>query len=117
MSNRYIVMNGVTFNPTSVEYEDEKIGESLRMGDGTLRYYHRAFKGKWSISWSNVKETSVTPIRAISRLTSSFTFTDHEGNSFTVMVLPGGAKFSLSADGVDNAGVKRYNVDLTLDEV
>jgi len=117
MSNRYIFMNSVQFNPTSVEAEEDKIGESRRMGDGTLRYYHRAFKSKWTLNWTAVKEANVPAIRTIARLTTSFTFVDYDGVSHTVMVLPGGFTTSLSAEKVDAAGIKRYDVTLVLDEV
>lgn len=110
-------MNGVQFNPSEVEMkDDEKIGESRRMGDGTLRYYHKAFKGQWVIKWTTVKESYVPAIRTIARLTTSFTFIDYEGVSHTVMVLPGGMSRTLSAEKV-SPGVKRYDVSITLDEV
>ena len=117
MSNQYITMNSVSFNPTSVDYEQEKIGESRRMGDGTLRYYHRATKAKWTITWTAVKETYLTAIRNIAALNTSFTFIDHNGTSYTVIVLPGGFKHTLTADKVDAIGVKRYDITLTLSQV
>ncbi len=114
---RYIFMNGVQFNPTSFEVDDTKIGESRRMGDSTLRYYHRAFKAKWSLNWTNVQEAYLPAIKTIAHLTSSFTLIDYDGISHTVMILPGGAKYKLDATGVDSASVKRYTIDLVLDEV
>lgn len=117
MSTRYIYMNGVEFNPSEVEIkDDEKIGDSRRMGDGTLRYYHRAFKGQWSITWNGVKETFIPAIRAIGRLTTSFTFIDYDGVSHTVIILPGNFSRSLTAEKV-TPDTKRYDVSLTLDEV
>jgi len=117
MSTQYIFMNGVQFNPSEVEMkDDEKIGESRRMADGTLRYYHRAFKGQWSIKWNGVKESFVPAIRAIGRLTTAFTFVDYEGVSHTVMILPGNFTRTLSADKV-SPGIKRYDISMTLDEV
>lgn len=117
MSTQYIYLNGTQMNPSEVEIkDDEKIGESRRMGDGTLRYYHRTFKGQWSIKWTSVKETYIASIRAIGRLTTSFTFIDYEGVSHTVIVLPGNFSRTLSAEKV-SPGIKRYDVSLTLDEV
>lgn len=117
MSNRYISMNSVQFNPTSVEYEEEKIGESRRMGDGTLRYYHRSIKRKWTITWTGLRETYLAAVKSIAALTTSFTFVDYDGVSYTVLILPGGYKHSLNADKVDGLGVKRYDITITLDEV
>ncbi len=117
MSAQYIYLNGSAMNPSEVELkDDEKIGESRRMGDGTLRYYHRAFKGQWTVKWSGVKETLVAPIRAVGRLTTSFTFIDYESVSHTVMILPGGFTRSLSAEKV-SPNMKRYDISITLDEV
>jgi len=117
MSALYIYLNGGQFNPSEVEMkDDEKIGESRRMADGTLRYYHRAFKSQWVLKWNGVKEVYVPAIRAIGRLTSSFTFIDYESVSHTVMILPGGFSRTLSADKV-SPGIKRYDVTMTLDEV
>jgi hypothetical protein len=110
-------MNGVEFNPSEVEIkDDEKIGESRRMGDGTLRYYHRAFKGQWAIKWNGVKEIHLPAIRAIGRLTTAFTFIDYENVSHSVMVLPGGFSRTLTAERV-TPDTKRYDVTITLDEV
>lgn len=117
MSALYIYLNGTQFNPSEVEMkDDEKIGESRRMGDGTLRYYHRAFKGEWVIKWNGIKETLVSPIRTIGRLTTSFTFIDYESVSHTVMVLPGGFTRTLSAEKV-SPNMKRYDIQMTLSEV
>ena len=117
MSAQYIYMNGVQFNPSEVEMkDDEKIGESRRMGDGTLRYYHRAFKRQWVIKWTGVQESLVSNIRTIAQLTTSFTFTDYESVSYTVMILPGNMTRSLSASKV-SPGIKRYDITMTLDQV
>lgn len=110
-------MNGTQFNPTSIDTEEEKIGEGKRMADGTLRYYHRGFKNKWTITWSRIRESYLPSIRAIAVLTASFTFTDYAGTAWTVAVLPGGFTHTLNADGVDAAGLKRYDITLVLDQV
>lgn len=113
----YIYLNGVQMNPSEIELkDDEKIGESRRMGDGTLRYYHRAFKSQWTITWNGVKDIYVPAIRAIGRLTTPFTFIDYEGVSHTVMILPGNFSRKLSAEKV-SPGIKRYDIQLTLDEI
>ena len=117
MSALYIYLNAVQFNPSEIELkDDDKIGESRRMGDGTLRYYHRAFKSEWTIKWTGVKETLVAPIRAIGRLTTSFTFIDYESVSHTVIVLPGAFTRSLTAEKV-SPGMKRYDISMTITEI
>lgn len=119
MSNNYITINSVQYSPTSIESEDDRIGTNRRMGDATLRYYHRAFKSRWSIHWSGLRENKAeyTALKTLSSVTASFTFTDVDGISFTVLILPGGFKRSLSADRMSRSGVKYYDIDLVLDEV
>ena len=117
MSALYIYLNGSQFNPSEVDSkDDEKIGDSRRMGDGTLRYYHRAFKSEWTITWNGLKEAYVPALRTIARLTTSFTFVDYEGVSHTVVILPGGFSRKLSAEKV-SPGVKRYDISMTLTEI
>jgi hypothetical protein len=112
-------MNSVQYNPTSIEIEDDRIGTNRRMGDATLRYYHRAFKSRWSIHWSGLRETKAeyTALKALGLVTAAFTFTDVDGTSHSVLILPGGFKRSLAADRMNQLGIKYYDVDLVLDEV
>jgi len=119
MSNNYITLNGTQFHPTSVESEDDRIGETRRMGDATLRYYHRAFKSRWTIHWSGLREnkSEYSALKTLNAVTTSFTFTDVDGVSFTVLILPGGMKRSLSADRMNMAGLKYYDIDLVIDQV
>lgn len=117
MSVNYVILNGVQVTPTSIERDEDKIGSSRRMGDGTLRYYHRAFKNKFTLHWSSLREDRLTPIRNVANLTTAFVFTDVEGSSFNVLILPGGFKWSLSAERQSRTGVKYFDVDLVLDQV
>lgn len=117
MSNQYITINGTSFNPTSIEYSIEKVGESRRMADGTLRYYHRANKYKWTLQWASVRESRVSAIQTVGELTTSTTFIDYEGVSHTVILLPGCFKKTLSADKVASLTARYFDVELVLDEV
>src|SRR5688572_21313353 len=119
MSTNYITLNGTQCRPTAIEIEDDKVGLSRRMGDGTLRYYHRGFKNRWSINWSGLRENSADygTIQSLKSLTTSFTLTDVDGFSYTVLILPGGVKRRLSADKMNQAGLKYYDIDLVLDQV
>ncbi len=117
MSAQYVYLNSVMLNPSAIDAKpDEKIGESRRMADGTLRYYHVAFKGEWTLTWNGIKEAYVPAIRAIARLTTSFTFIDYDSVSHTVIILPGGFSSNLSAEKV-SPGIKRYDLSMTLSEV
>lgn len=117
MSQQYIYLNGTQVNPSELDAkDDDKIGESRRMGDGTLRYYHRAFKSEWTLTWNGVKETFVPPLRTIGRLTTSFTFIDYDSVAHTVIILPGGFTRKLSAEKV-SPNMKRWDVTMVLTEV
>lgn len=117
MSNQYISINGTNFNPSGVDDDTTKIGDSRRMGDGTLRYYHRANKGKWVIKWNNLRETFITTIKTLAFTNATLTFIDYDGNTFTVIVLPGSWKRSIAAEQMGNDGIKRYNIELSFEEV
>lgn len=117
MSNRYITIDGVSYNPSSVDDDMTKIGDSRRMGDGTLRFYYRNTKARWTLKWTSLRETSITTLRSMAFALSAHTFVDYDGGSYTVMVLPGSWKRSISANQVDSAGLKRYDIELSFDEV
>ena len=117
MSNRYISLNSTQYNPTSVEYEDNKIGESSRKLDGTLRYYHRNNKGKWTIAWTRVQEAIADALFTMSLSTSTIAFTAYNGTTYTTLCLPGNFKRTLSAENIDGIGTKRYDVEMVLEQV
>jgi hypothetical protein len=117
MSNRYISIDGTNYNPSEVDDDMTKIGESKRMGDGTLRYYHRTDKSRLTLKWNSIREIYVAAIRSMAFDNTTHTVIDYDGNTMTMMVLPGSWKRSVSAEQVDSAGVKRYNIELTFDEV
>lgn len=115
-TQRYIYINSIQFNPTSVEADEDRIGTSRRMSDGSLVYYHRAFKTRWTIQWNNLHESRLTIIHGISTLNSQLTFVDYDNNSHTVLILPGGCKTTVSAEKTSK-NAKYYDVTLVLDEV
>lgn len=119
MSNRYITMNSVQYNPTSVSMSLPKVGESRRMADGTLKYYHRANKRTWEIAWTALNENNAqyAAVETLAALSSSFTFVDYAGTSYTVLILPDNFTKNISAEKVSTAYVKYYDITLTLTEV
>lgn len=117
MANTYITMNSVTFSPTTVEVSFDKIGTMKRAANGTLYFYFRSIKRKWSIAWTGLPETSLAAIRTLGALTSSFILIDEAGTSYTVIVPPGGYSAELSAERRSLAGVFYYDVSLEVEEV
>lgn len=114
---RYVTINGTQFNPSNISRDVEKRGTVLEMASGKTRYFHRAHKSKWTLTWNNVREDYVTTIRALYLLTTSFTYTDEESTSYTVLCTPGGFRTELDAGSVSLTGTKYYTVELTLTEV
>src|SRR5688572_6276563 len=105
MAYGYITLNGVQFNPTSVEMTPERIADLQRARNGKLRLYHWGSKNHWSMSWNGVHESNVSAIRTIGLLTGIFVFTDVDGQSYNVIVSPGGYTQILSAEKQSFAGV------------
>lgn len=113
-----VILNGTDFFPTTIDKEDLRITSAkspIRMLDGTLRLWHRAFKRRWVLHWNSVSETIVPAIRSTYRLTTSFTYNDEDNVNHTVV----STAFSenLSAERISRAGIIFYDVDLTIEEV
>jgi len=115
-TNQYITINSITFNPTSVETSVERVGESRRMADGSLKFYHRADKKKWTLQWTSVRAALVINIEDVASITNTTTFIDYDNTSHTVVFLPGAFKKTLSADKV-TPSQRYYDVTLVVDEV
>lgn len=85
-----IMLNGTTFYPSDVPKELSKIGVSLPMASGTRRFVQRTvsgtpvFKRTWALPWLIVPEATRAAVQTIALLTTTFTFVDHLGVSYTV---------------------------------
>lgn len=92
-----LVINGTTFNgtpsggtasawrPTGYKASEAKVGATLPAADGTRNRVERAVnKRVYEIAWEPCNLATMQTLRAIQRLTSTFTFVDIEGNSVTV---------------------------------
>lgn len=117
MANNPIYLNGQQLRPSSIERTATKVGTSQRMADGTLRYFHRANKSSWTITWEGVTEDILTIVRNVYTLTTSFTFIDEQATSFTVLCEGDALKYTLSATKIALGGHKRYDVTLTVNQV
>lgn len=117
MANQPIVLNGTSFTPSAIDREETKIGNEKRAINGTLRFAHRAFKNRWTITWSGVSPSVVSSVRAIYRLVASFVYFDEDGTQWTVICLPGGFSSTIDAQSISLNGSMYYEVTLTIDEV
>jgi hypothetical protein len=115
MSVKVVTINGVSFYPTTIETEDERIAETQRMLGGAMRLWHRAFKKKWSLHWERVPEVTVSGIRTAYRKTTSVPYVDQDSITYTVITTT--FKESLAAEDISLPGVYYYNIDFGLEEV
>lgn len=115
MSVKVVTLAGISFFPTTIEVEDMRIGESARMLGGAFRFWHRAYKKKWSLHWENVPETTVSGIRTRYRSTSSQTYVDQDSITYTVIL--NSFKESLAAEDIGLSGTLYYDIDLGFEEV
>jgi hypothetical protein len=117
MANTTISLNGTSFSPTTIETTIQKFGTTKRAANGRLYFYYRGTKRFWTIEWTGLPEASLSAIRAIGILTTSFTFIDEFGVSFTALVPEGGYTHEMAAERRSLAGVFYYDVTLQLEEV
>lgn len=114
-TNNTITLNAVTLKPTGMDIEEQFIGESTRMANATLRKVQKGIKNKWTLSWSGLIETQIAAIRTLYRNTSSMTFVDEFGTSYTVATT--GFRTTFNAGDMSFSSVKYYDVELTFEEV
>lgn len=77
--------NASAWQPTGYSVKERKIGVTLEAADGTRNRVERStYKRVWEIEWAVANAATVTTLRAINALTSTFTFTDTAGTSYTV---------------------------------
>jgi hypothetical protein len=114
MAGKQISLNATVFTPIDVQETVTKIGDEFQGANGARRFAHRANKREWRISWRRVLASVRTGVRGIYALTSSFTFIDEDGTSYTVFCPPGGysSSISLIAPGV----TLYYDIELTIKE-
>src|SRR5262245_1371683 len=115
MSVKVVTLNSVSFYPTQIETEDMRIAETQRMLGGAFRMWHRAFKKKWTLTWDNVPETTISGIRTAYRKTTSVPYVDQDQISYTIITT--GYKESVHAGKISLPGVYYYDISLDFEEV
>lgn len=91
-----LVLNGTTYSgtpltpgtprkPDSIDLEDEKIGVVLVADNGARRFVLRGTQKKtWTIAWKGAGEATRSALRTLAALTTTWTFVDQLGVSYTV---------------------------------
>lgn len=113
-----ISLNGTSIARASDVQEDiEKIGVMLQAANGARRWAHRANKRTWTIPFLAVPLSTITFLRGIMALTTTFTFIDENGNSYTVFCAAGALTTSIPIKGSQSGSqVLFYDAQLTLTE-
>jgi hypothetical protein len=118
MANKVVQMNGSNFYPTSIERTEEKIGQEFTMANGTRRFFWRATKNTWVLTWEGLHESSLAAIRAIYNLGTSFGYVDEFGTTYTVICTTEPYTTQLEANRISMNGTFYYSsVSITLKEV
>lgn len=103
--------------PNSINKTIENIGEDIRALDGTNHRYHRAYKGKWSLSFQNVSLGIANTLERIFTTPDEFVFQDMEGEKFTVFTDASTFRRDIAGTSVSLQGVRLYTVAFDLCEV
>lgn len=111
-----VTLNGVTLTPTTIETGIRKEGERLVMANGSVRFFHRAHKRTWTLSWNLAGLTALLSVISIFTTTSTMTYVDENGSSYTVIPTDDfGIEFG--AEQISLTGFKYYSFSLTIEEV
>lgn len=116
-----LIINGTTYSgtpaspanpyrPMAIEVSVEKIGKVIVAANGNRTWVHQSIKRTWTISWEKASETTRAALRALHLLTTTFTFTDQFGTSYTVQTEADDLKENTAHSDRANA----YFYDLTL---
>lgn len=103
--------------PSDIQFSIENIGEDIRALDGTNHRYHRAYKRKWSLTFTNVASGIANTLETIFLTPDEFDFQDIEGNKYHVFTDANTFQRNLSATNVSLRGVRVYTVTFDLCEV
>jgi hypothetical protein len=102
---------------SDLEEEIEVFGTEHFSPRGDLTLIESGQKLRWTITWDKIPKTTRDAVRALSRLSRTFTFIDPDGVSYTVQCPQQGRyKSGIGINGADNTKLY-YGVTLVIWEV
>lgn len=116
----HITLNATIFGlggshkgPTNIEEEVLVFGTEFEADTGDLSMLETGKKRQWVLTWNDIPVATRTAIRAIALLSSTFTYIDEDGNSFTVQC-PKQSRYKSGISIIANATTLYYGVTLTI---
>lgn len=123
-----ISLNGTTYSGTPVstsnpfrpdadgyEIRDVKIGVLKKAANGALTWMHFGIKREFTIRWRLANETTRAALRTLHELTTTFTFVDPLGVSYTVITTEADYKEASALNTIGNAVY--WSLEITLRQV
>lgn len=109
-----IFLNSTEFFPSDAPVTLTKVGAALVSANGTRRWVQRAHKRAWDLSWEGVSNATRAAVQTIALLTTTFTYVDQLGVSYTVQCEED--CFTASVSAIEPSGTIRYDVALKVVE-
>lgn len=120
-----LILNGTTYSgsptntsnpqrPSTYRPKNLKKGRLLEGANGALTWVQRGVKWQWTIGWKRANQTTQTAVLALRNLTTSFTFVNHLGVSYTVITV--GDDDHEEDVVTDRANAYKYDLELVLRE-
>lgn len=103
--------------PSSIEATLKTFGEDVRGLDGTNTRYHRANKQEFKITFTNVRESTVSTLKNIFSNPAEYVYQHEDGTQYTVFTEADSFSTTLAATSVTMQGIKFYNLSIGLCEV
>jgi hypothetical protein len=117
-----ITLNGTAIYPSDAPKKKTKIGKTQINANGGRLFIQRTtgggtpiFKSSWDLKWDDVPEATRAAIETLANVTTSMTYVDQHGTSYTVQTEEDAYTDSVST--ISSDGTLYYNVTLTIFEV
>lgn len=107
-------LNGTTFYPSDIQRRTKRTGTLTVAANGARTWTQRGTKQEFVVSWRLVDNTIRAAIQTIANLTTTWTFVDENGASYTVQCE--GEPIDAAVGLIDGAGDPLYDVTLTFFE-
>lgn len=116
----HITLNSVIYGtggshkgPSNIEEELLTFGTEFEAANGDVTLLQTGQKRQWVVTWNDIPVATRNAIRTLAQLTSTFTYVDEDGNSFTVQC-PKQGRFKSGITIIADGTTLYYGVTLTI---